>query len=234
MFSTTHWSVVLAAGHPHSPQSSQALDTLCRTYWYPVYVFVRRQGYNAEDAQDLTQAFFTRLLEKDFLATARPERGRFRWFLLASLRHFLANEWNRTRAAKRGGGVRFMPLDQLDAEGRFRTELAAGLDAEKLYERSWALAVLEAVQERLRDEFRAAGKSDHFELLMELLPGGRTDLTYAAAGRQCGLAESALKSEVHRFKRRYLAALRAEIAHTVTSPEEINEELHALMKAVSN
>jgi DNA-directed RNA polymerase specialized sigma24 family protein len=233
LFATTHWSAVLAAGHQNSAVADAALEELCRTYWYPLYAFVRQQGYRPQDAVDLTQAFFARLLEKHFLASATPERGKFRWFLLASLRHFLLNEWHRAHTKKRGGGLTFVPLHELAAESRFRAEPVTEMDAEKLYERRWALILLEMVRARLREKMDAAGKADRFDLLMELLPGGQTDLTYAEVGRRLGVTEGAVKSEVCRFRRHYLETLRAEIAHTVSSPVEIEEEIRALIRAVS-
>lgn len=231
-FATTHWSVELAAGDRNSPEAPAALEKLCRTYWYPAYAFVRQQGFGADDAQDLTQMFFARLLERNDLATARPERGKFRCFLLASLRHFLANEWHWRRAKKRGGGATLIPLETCEAESRYRAEPTTNLDPEKLYERRWALALLDAVHARLREELSVSGNSGRFDLLMDLLPGGSTEFTYAEVGSRLGLTESAVKSQVFRFKRRYLKALRAEIAHTLSSPVGIDDEIRALMSAL--
>jgi RNA polymerase sigma-70 factor (ECF subfamily) len=231
-FATTHWSVVLAAGDLHSPQSAGALETLCRTYWYPLYAFVRRQGHSAPDAQDLTQEFFARLLRKNFAGIAQPERGKFRWFLLSSLRHFLANEWDRAKAQKRGGGRPPLPLDEAIAENRYGQELSQELTAERLYDRRWALTLLEQVHDRLREEFAATGHARRFQLLEQLLPGEKCESSYGQVASQLGIAEGTVKYEIHRFKRRFRELLRAEIAHTVSSPSEIDEEMHHLIEVI--
>lgn len=229
LFATTHWSVVLAAGGSASPQAGEALEKLCHTYWYPLYAYVRRQGHSPEDAQDLTQEFFARLLEKQFFRQARPERGRFRSFLLTSLKHFLVNQWHRATARKRGSGQTPVPLDTVLAERLYSREPARDLAADKLYERSWALALLEQVRARLRKEYAAEGRSDRFEIVEQFLPGEESGLSYVEAARQLGMAEGTLKSDVHRFKQRYRQVLRAEIAHTVTRPQDVDEELHHLL-----
>jgi RNA polymerase sigma-70 factor (ECF subfamily) len=234
LFATTHWSVVLAAGRTESAEAHDALEQLCCAYWYPLYAFVRRQGHGPHDAQDLTQEFFARLLAKNYLSTARPERGRFRWFLLAALRHFLANEWDKSQAAKRGGGQRLVPLDELLAEQNYSAEPADRLTAEKLYERAWALTVLQQVRTRLRAEFVAAGRGARFDLLEKFLPGEDSEMTYAQAGQMLGLAEGTVKADVHRLKNRYRELLRAEIAQTVESPAGIDEELRSLITALAD
>jgi RNA polymerase sigma factor (sigma-70 family) len=231
-FATTHWSLVLAAGQGDTPQATAALERLCRIYWYPLYAFVRRQGYSAVDAQDLTQAFFARLLQKNLVGVAQPERGRFRWFLLTSLRHFLANEWDRATAQKRGGGTPPIPLDEAEAEGRYRQELSHEQTAEKLYERRWALTVLEQVHQRLREEFAALGHAQHFQLLEQLLPGEERPLSYKEVASELGVAEGTVKCEMHRLKQRFRDLLRAEIAHTVSSPSEIDEEIHYVIQVI--
>jgi RNA polymerase sigma-70 factor (ECF subfamily) len=228
-FATTHWSVVLAAGESASPQAGQALEKLCHAYWYPLYAYVRRQGHGPEDAQDLTQEFFARLLQKQFFRQARPERGRFRSFLLTSLKHFLVNEWHRATARKRGSGHTPVPLDTVLAERLYCREPGLELPADKLYERNWALALLEQVRARLRKEYAAEGRSDRFEIVEQFLPGEESGLSYVEAARQLGLAEGTLKSDVHRFRQRYRQALRAEIAHTVTTREDVDEELRHLL-----
>jgi len=233
LFSTTHWSVVLAAGHGDTRQAREALERLCRTYWYPLYAFVRRQGHSPADAQDLTQEFFARLLQKNFVGAAQPERGKFRWFLLACLRHFLANEWDRAMAKKRGGDRQFIPFDDNSAEDRYLAELTCELSPERVYERTWALTVLEQVRARLRQEYAAAGKDQRFEVLDQLLPGQDGELTRAEAAARLGVGGGAVKSEVHRLKRRYGELLRAEIAHTVADPEEIEQELRHLIEVMS-
>lgn len=194
---------------------------------------MRRQGHSPEDAQDLTQAFFTRLIEKKFLATAQRERGKFRWFLLTSLRHFLANEWDRARAKKRGGLVQFIPWNETAAEAQYRAEPLHETDAEKLYERSWALTLLEQARASLRAEFAASGKAERFDLLEKFLPGEEPNMTYADAGRELGVAEGTVKSDVHRLKRRYREFVRQEVAHTVADPSAIEDELRVLFVAVS-
>ena len=228
-FTTTHWSVVLSAGHNSSPGAQEALEKLCRTYWYPLYAYVRRQGNSPEDAQDLTQEFFARFLEKQIFRQARPERGRFRSFLLTSLKHFLVNEWHRATTRKRGGGHTPVPLDTVLAERLYSREPARDLAADKLYERSWALALLELVRARLRDEYAAEGRSDRFEIVERFLPGEDSGVSFVEVARQLGMAEGTLKSDVHRFKQRYRQVLRAEIAHTVARPEDVDEELRHLL-----
>jgi len=231
-FATTHWSVVLAAGQQESPEASEALERLCCTYWYPLYAFVRRQGYSAPDAQDLTQEFFARLLQKNFAGMAQPGRGKFRWFLLSSLRHFLTNEWDRAKAQKRGGGSRSIPLDEAEAESRYLQDLGHELTADRLYERRWALTVLEQVHHRLREEFVAKGHAQHFKLLEQLLPGESSGCSYRQVAGELGIAEGTVKYELHRLKRRFRALLRAEIAQTVSCPSEIDEEIHHLMEVI--
>ncbi len=229
VFATTHWSVVLAAGGPDTPQSQAALEQLCRTYWYPLYAYVRRRGYSPEDAQDLTQEFFARLLAKQWVGMADPGRGRFRSFLLSALNHFLANEWNRANAAKRGGGQPHFSLDTASAEMLYAQELGRELNVQEIYERNWALRFLEQVRSRLRQEYAAEGKGDRFELWEQFLPGRESPLGYAEAAARLGVPEGTLKSDVHRLKRRYGELLREEIAHTVAAPEEIDDELRYLV-----
>jgi RNA polymerase sigma factor (sigma-70 family) len=231
LYATTHWSVVLAASGTGGPHAQEALEKLCGTYWYPLYAYVRRQGHSPEDAQDLTQEFFARFLEKKYFRLANRERGRFRTFLLSSLKNFLVNEWNRSRAAKRGGGTIHIPIDGLTAENHYNQEPAHNLNAEKIYERNWAMAVLEQVRARLQEEY-ASGKPERFAQLESFLPGEESDLTYAEAGRRYGMAEGTLKSDVNRFKKRYRELLRAEVAHTVANPAELEEELRHLIKVL--
>jgi len=233
-FTTTHWSVVLAAGQISSPNAEEALEELCRTYWFPLYAYVRRKGYSPEDAQDLTQAFFAMFLEKNSLSQAQRERGRFRSFLLTSLKHFLVNEWHRTAARKRGGGQSLVPLDTALAERLYSRETAQDLAADRLYERSWALALLEKVRARLHEEYAAEGRPGRFEIVEQFLPGEESGLSYVEAARQLGMAEGTLKSDVHRFKKRYRELLRAEIAHTVAQPEEVDEELRHLFAVLGS
>jgi RNA polymerase sigma factor (sigma-70 family) len=217
-FATTHWSVVQAAGHDTASAAQPAREQLCRTYWYPLYAHVRRRGYSREDAEDLTQAFFTRLLTHGSLSVADSSRGRFRCFLLAGLNHFLANEWNKARAEKRGGDRNHLSFDTATGEQLYDREDSRELNPEELYERSWALQFLDHVRARLRHAYAEEGKVDRYEALERFLPGEEDPPSYAQAAAQLGVPEGTLKSEVHRLKRRYGELLREEVAHTVASP----------------
>lgn len=232
-FAETRWSVVLAAGGASSPQADDALAKLCRTYWYPLYAFVRRQGHSAPDAQDLTQGFFARLLEKRAIGAVERERGKFRSFLLASLKHFLANEWDKARAQKRGGGDAHIPLDTFSAETRYGLEPAHDLTAEKIFERRWALTLLDQTLARLRDEYVASGKERLFEQLKTTLTGESASLPYTELGTRLAMSEGAVKVAVHRLRQRYREVLRAEIIETVASPAEVDGELRHLFATLS-
>ena len=232
-FVTTHWSVVLAAGAPASPQAAAALERLCRAYWYPLYAFVRRRGYGPEDAQDLTQAFFAHLLRKDFLRGVGPERGRFRSFLLACLKHFLADEWEKSRAAKRGGGCPELLPDLERAEERYHLEARVEANAESLYERRWALDLLDRVLSRLRREAVDSGKEAVFDQLQSCLLGERPTETYAQLGGRLRMSETAVKVTVYRLRQRYRKLLRDEIAQTVAHPDEVETEIRYLFEVVS-
>lgn len=207
------------------------MEKLCAIYWYPLYAFVRRRGHSAHDAQDLTQGFFARLLEKKDLASVDRARGRFRSFLLAALEHFLINEWHRARTQKRGGATVLFSFDALDAESRLRHEPATD-SPEQIYDRRWAMTLLDQVMARLRTEMAGAGKLAHFEALKFCLTGERT--AYAEVGARLAMSEGAVKVAVHRLRERYRALLRAEIAETVATPEEIEDELRALLAALSS
>jgi RNA polymerase sigma-70 factor (ECF subfamily) len=233
-FATTRWSVVLAAGGGASPESEQALASLCEAYWYPLYAFVRRLGHQPDDAQDLTQAFFARVLEKGYLRAADPGRGRFRCFLLAALKHFLANERERARAHKRGGGRAVLPLDFQAGEQRYRLEPAHERTAGRLYERRWALTLLGQVLARLREEFARAGKAPLFDRLKAYLTGENASASYREVGAELGMSEGAVKVAVHRLRGRYRELLLGEIAQTVAAPEEVEEELLHLFEAISS
>jgi RNA polymerase sigma factor (sigma-70 family) len=233
-FATTHWSVVLTAQDRDSTRAEAALAWLCRTYWYPLYAYVRRQGHSPEDAQDLTQEFFARLLAKNYLGDVDRGKGRFRSFLLAALKHFLANEWDRAQAAKRGGGQRPISLDDTDAEARYRAEPADTLSADKIFERRWALTLLEKVLERLRHEYALAGKAELYEELKECLTGCKASARYAELGTRLGLSEGAVKVAVHRLRQRYRALLRQEIAQTVSSPAEIEDEIRHIIAVLGS
>lgn len=226
-FHTTRWSRVLAAqGGADSTQARAAMSALCRDYWYPLYAFVRRRGHAAHDAQDLTQAFFTTLLKTGALP-ADPARGRFRSYLLGALKHFLANEWHRVQAQKRGGGQQMVEWDALDAEARYALEPAEQTDAEALYDRRWALELLAHAMEKLRAEFERKGDGATFEALKGTLSGAETPREELAA--KLGLSEGALKVAVHRLRQRYREVLRAEIAETVGDAAEVDGEMRHLV-----
>ena len=233
-FQTTSWSLVLAAGDEPTPDSERALASLCQIYWRPVYAFVRKRGYDHEQAQDLVQGFFTGVVEKRTLRRANPERGRFRSYLLTSVKNYLANERDRTSAQKRGGGGIAIPIDPIEAESWYAPEAIEDTTPEYLYQRRWALALLERVLDRLRDEAQAAGKSDQFDRLAELLVGDAPDSPYEALARELGTSAGALRVAVHRLRRRYRDLLRAEIAETVSSPEEVDDEIRFLFSSLGN
>ncbi len=231
-FNTTHWSVVLLAGETHAPQADVALEKLCRTYWPPLYAYVRRKGHSPHDAQDLTQEFFARLLEKEYLKLADPERGRFRSFLLKSLQHFLVNEWGRAQALKRGGGHQLVPLDDVAAERIYQAQPDDQLAPESFYDKRWAMTLLEQAMERLGTDYSLAGKQELFgHLKAHLLTEGSAE-TYRQLAGPLGLSEGAVKVAMHRLRQRFRDAVRAEVAQTVATPAEVDEELRCLMAAM--
>jgi RNA polymerase sigma-70 factor (ECF subfamily) len=232
-FATTHWSVVLAARDTDSPEADAALAELCRTYWYPLYAFVRRKGHNPPDAEDLTQAFFARMLEKSYVAQADRERGRFRTYLLAALTHFLADEWDKARRLKRSGSREIISFDAASAEERYRLEPADQLDAAKLYERRWVTTLFDKVLARLEEEFRDSGKRELFEGLKSSLLAEESGSSYAQLGERLGLNEDAVKQAVHRMRRRYRELFREEIAQTLAGPGEVEDELKHLFAVLS-
>jgi RNA polymerase sigma factor (sigma-70 family) len=232
-FATTHWSVIVNARAADSSVARQALEKLCQTYWYPLYAFVRRQGHGPHDAQDLTQEFFARLLEKNYLDDVRRERGKFRSFLLASMKHFLANEWDRARAQKRGGAHVHVPIDTQSAETRYGLEPAHDRTPEKLFERRWALTLLDNVLALLREEFVASGKAEQFDQLKVALTADKRAVPYAELGVRLGISQGAVKVAVHRLRARYREVLRAEIASTVSSPADVEEEIRQLFAALA-
>ena len=232
-FVTTHWSLVVSAGRNDTPNARNALEKLCRAYWFPIYAFVRRQGHDPHDAQDLTQEFFMRLLGKKQLAVVDPAKGRFRSFLLASLKHFLANEWDKTRAQKRGGGQILIPIDVATAETSCGIEPADGLTAEKVFERRWALTLLDQVLRRLRADYVRDGKENLFEQLKPTLTEASRSVRYAEIATRLGTNEGAVKVAVHRLRQRYREVLRAEIADTVASPGEVEDEIRNLFAALA-
>ena len=229
LFVTTHWSVVLAAKDKSSPDSAAALEALCRAYWYPLYAFVRRQGHPPCDAQDLTQEFFARLLAKDYLGAAAREKGRFRTFLRVALRRFLANEWDRARRLKRGGGQASLSLDVAMGEERYQAERGGGLPPDRLYERRWALTLLEQTLGRLRAEHAAAGKVAEFERLKGVLMAERGAIDYGALAAALGLSEGAARVAAHRLRKRFRQLFRAAVADTVFGPGEVESELRYLV-----
>jgi RNA polymerase sigma factor (sigma-70 family) len=231
-FQTTHWSVVLTAGQDGDTKASTALERLCQTYWFPIYTYLRRQNREREDAQDLTQGFFEHLLQNQRLQTVRPHKGKFRSFLLASLKNFLANEWDKRRALKRGGEFAFVSLDEEVAESRFRREPYHEATPEKAFEQSWALTLLDSVLAQLRRDYVSADKTALFEAIQVYLSGDNDAAPYAETAARMNLTESALKMSVLRLRRRFGELLRAEISQTVTRPEELDEEIRALFAAV--
>ena len=232
-FATTRWSLVLAAGQQTNARSAEALASLCEMYWYPVYALIRRQGYRAEDGADLTQAFFTRVLEKNYFHDADPARGRFRAFLCASIRHFLSNERDRARTLKRGGNQPPISLDVETAEGRYQLEPRDDLTPEKLFDRHWALLLLDRVLARLGEEHASAGKAELFDHLKGFLTGDSLTVPYADVARALGMTEGAVKVAVHRLRRQFRDTLVQEIAETVSDPADIDAEIEYLLKAVS-
>lgn len=234
-FATTRWTLVLAAGRGEigGQAGQQALEQLCQTYWYPLYAYVRRRGFTPEDAEDLTQEFFRVLLAQDSLRMADREKGRFRSFLLAALKNFLANEWDRAHAQKRGGGLAKVSIDTSLAEQRFLGEPFVESAPEKIYDRGWALALLSRTMSRLREEFSMAGKLADFEHLKGCLTAERGELAYARLAAEAGMSEGAARVAVHRLRRRFREVFRGEIAHTVASPAEVDDELRYLMQVLA-
>src|SRR6267154_1138601 len=230
-FPTTRWTLVVAAGDPHRKEARSALVALCENYWYPLYAYLRRWGYAADQAQDLTQDFFVRMLEGRYLDRADPEKGRFRSFLLTSLKFFVADEEDRRRAHKRGGGM-VVPLDVSSGETRYQREPAHDETPERIFERRWALSVLDRVVEKLRNEFVHHGRPEHFERLKVFLLG-HSDAPYDALAREMNTSEGALKVAIHRLRKRYRELLRQEIADTVADPADVESELRCLAAALS-
>jgi DNA-directed RNA polymerase specialized sigma24 family protein len=232
-FPTTHWSVVLAAGRERSPQGDAALENLAQAYWSPIYAFLRREGYAAVEAQDLSQAFFARLIEKNYPAQADPAKGRFRSFLLLTLRHFLSDERERAGAAKRGGGCVLLSLDEERSEGRYRKEPADMDTPETLFERRWAETILARAKARLADEYAASGKQAIYQVLGNFQPGEQRSLSYLEAARHLATTESAAKALIHRMRSRHQELVRDEIAQTVASAEDVDDELRHLIAVLS-
>ena len=232
VFVTTHWSVVLTAARSDTTRARAALENLCQAYWHPLYAYVRRRGYSPEDAQDLTQAFFARLLKGNAVATVAPEKGRFRSFLLASMNHFLADEWDKARAQKRGGG-RLISFDLQSAETRLGEIPVENFTPEKAFEHRWATTLLEQVYQRLRDGYAAQGKAALFDTLRITLAGKSIAAPYAELARQLNMNEGAVKVAVHRLRQRYRALLREIIADTVSTADEVEDELRYLFRTLA-
>lgn len=232
-FTTTHWSVVLTAARRDCPKASAALEELCRTYWYPLYAYVRRRGYSPEDAQDLTQEFFARFLENNSLSRARSERGRFRNFLLTSLQNFLAHEWERGQAQKRGGGRRLLVWDELTPEIRYKAEANSGTAPDRIFEQHWAATLFQRALTQLRQEFAAAGKDKQFDELKVLLSAEAVDGDYDAIAMRLNMTRKSVAVAVHRLRKRYGDMVRQEIANTVSSPAEIEAEMRHLIELMT-
>jgi len=233
VFVTTQWSVVLAATRSDTTKAQAAMEKLCRTYWYPLYAYVRRRGHPAQDAQDLTQAFFARLLERHWVDDADRERGRFRTFLLTAMSRFLSDEWDKARAQKRGGDVTHVPVQLDTAETRYGHEPLDDATPEQYYERRWALTLLDTVLQRLRAEYQHAGKGELFDTLNSCLVGGRESQPYAELATKLDMNEGAVKVAVHRLRKRYRKLLRVEIAESMDATEDVDEELRHLFAVLA-
>ena len=232
-FLTTHWSVVLTAGSSDTSHAQGALEKLCRGYWYPLYAYARRRGHSVEDAQDLTQEFFARVLERQWLARADQAKGRFRTFLLTAMERFLANEWHKVRALKRGGGQHIIPIQFDTAETRYGVEPVDTQTPEQAFEYRWALTLLEEVVSQLEAEFYARDHADLFTTLKPCLVGDRAAQPYTELAAKLGMEEGAIKVAVHRLRQRYRELLRAEIANTVASPGEVDAEMRHLFNVLA-
>ena len=233
-FHTTQWSVVLLSAQSQVPGSRPALADLCHLYWYPLYAFVRRRGYSAEDAQDLTQGFFLSLLERKSLRKVSPEKGKFRSFLLASLKNYLSDAFDRTNSIKRGKEIEFVPLDFETGEERYSAEAASALTAESVFDARWAMTLLGHAMDRLRDEYATQGKKEMIDALQPFLdPSHSKQLpSYEEVAKQLNASLAGVKTLIHRFRKRYSEILREEVARTVTDPGAVDEEIHALCEAL--
>jgi RNA polymerase sigma-70 factor (ECF subfamily) len=233
-FPTTHWGLVLAARDRAAPEDRAALAALCAEYWYPLYAFVRRKGHDPERAADLTQEFFARLLEKDYLQSVDPSKGRFRSFLLAACSHFLANQRDWEAARKRGGGRPPVSIDVRDAEDRYCAEPAHDLTAERLFERRWALTLLDDVLDQLGGEFHRTGKGALYDRLKVILVGAQEAVSYAQVGSEIGMTEAAVKKAAQRLRQLYRALLRERIAATVGDPRQVEDEIRELFAILAS
>jgi RNA polymerase sigma-70 factor (ECF subfamily) len=233
IFATTHWSVVLAARQDSSTLARDALEQLCRAYWYPLYAFVRRQGHGPEEAEDLTQEFFARLIEKEYLRHLTHREGRFRSFLLKFLQHFLANERHRVRARKRGGGQAPQSLDGMTPEERYRLEPSDSFSPERAFDRNWVQTVIQQVLLQLREEYQAGGRAELFDQLKDYQPGVPGAATYAELGARLAMSEGAVKVAAHRLRHRHRELLRAHLAQTVTTAAELEDEVRHLIDVMN-
>lgn len=232
VFLTTQWSLVFQAGDATSTVADAALAELCNSYWYPLYAYIRRKGYDPHEAQDLTQEFFLRLLSKNYFAGLDPSKGKFRSFLLACLENFLAKEWNRAHRQKRGGGMVLASFEQENAEGRYQLEPVEQSSPEKIYLRRWALTILERAMQRLKSECMESGKGQLFQDLQGALSGDKNTISYAEVAQRCDMTEGAVQVAVHRLRQRFAELVRDEIRQTVTTAEEVEEELAHLFEAL--
>ncbi len=230
-FGSTHWSAVLAAGQPGSPRAAAAMEELCRSYWYPLYAYVRRRGYRVEEAQDLTQSFFAGMIENRWLKSADPQRGRFRSFLLGAMNHFLANDWRQAHALKRGGGKTLISLDDT-AEGRYAVDAASGLTPEKIFERRWAWSLFERAVARLREHYIGGGKARLYDALKGYLADEVAEGEYARLAAELDMTSGAIATAVHRLRDRYRELVREEVAQTVADQAEIEDEIRSLLAAL--
>ncbi len=233
VFATTRWSVVLAAGHSDTSHAHDALAHLCRSYWYPLYAYARRRGQSPHNAQDLTQEFFARLLHGNWIAQADQQRGRFRTFLLSAMQHFMANEWNKAHAQKRGGTQPVLSLNDDSAEQRYLLEPAEKHTPETLFERGWALSLLNDVLRRLEEEYRRAGKSAWMEVMRPALTANRDAIGCADIAQKLGMTEAAARVAVHRLRQHYRRLIQAEVANTVASPDEVEAEMRHLFQVLT-
>ncbi|MEO8429794.1 MAG: sigma factor [Verrucomicrobiota bacterium] len=234
VFASTHWSVVLEAGEAASPHADRALNSLCQTYWFPLYAYIRRRGFDTHAAQDLTQEFLARLIAKRELPKANPEKGRFRFFLLLRLKHFLINEWERLRAEKRGGGASAVSLDALDAEQRYALEPSHEATPERIFERRFALTVIENALARLRLEWISSGRHEPFDALKEFLTADGGGDSYDELGTRLGITAGALRVTVHRLRQRWRELVREGIAQTIAGPSDLDAEIRHLIDAIRN
>jgi RNA polymerase sigma factor (sigma-70 family) len=233
IFATTHWSVVLLAAENGSTEGHNALAKLCETYWYPLYAYMRRRGHSCEDAQDLAQNFFARLLEKNSLRHANPDRGRFRTFLLSSASNFLNNEWDRAKAQKRGGGQKTISWDERDSEGRYLNEPIEKMTPERIFEKRWTTTLLELVLKKTKDEFLTNGRVELFEALKVHIWGDEPAASYVQLAVQLNMTVVAIKVTVHRLRKRFRELLRQEIARTVSDQEQVEDEIRHLISVMS-